>query len=89
MLVSCVLVVGTLCCHGMPTIARQGGHGVDSVRVGRWSNVMFSDASEFVLDFHDGQQKVGRRTGERYQPPAMIARDLLRRWKCHALEKEG
>ena len=39
---------------------------------------MFSDESKFVVDFHDGRQWVWRRTGERYQPPAMIAcnRDL-------------
>ena len=34
MLLSCVLVVQTLCCHGMPIIPRQGKYGVDSVRGG-------------------------------------------------------
>ena len=34
MLLSCVLVIRTLCCLVMPTIARQEGYGVASVRGG-------------------------------------------------------
>ena len=41
----------------------------------QWSNVVFSDESKFVLDFHDGRQRVWSRTWERYQPRAMIAHD--------------
>ena len=39
------------------------------------SNVLFSDEWKFGLSFHEGRQRVLRRTGERYQPPSMIAHD--------------
>ena len=38
-----------------------------------WSGVMFSDELKLVLGRRDGRQRVWRRTGDRYQPPAMIA----------------
>ena len=43
--------------------------------VAQWSNVIFSDMLKFILDFHDGQQRVWCWTGKHYQPPAMIAHD--------------
>ena len=81
MLLHCRLINWTLCCHLMPTIARQGGYGVYSYQrwsVTQWSNVMFLDKSKFVLDFHNGQQRVWQWTGEHYQPPAMIAHNHYR-----------
>ena len=36
---------------------------------------MFSDELKFDLDFHDRWPRLWHRTGERYQPPAMIAHD--------------
>ena len=39
---------------------------------------MFSEESKFVLDFHDGRQRVWRRIEKRSQPPAMMAQDRYR-----------
>ena len=76
MLLSCMLAVWTLYCHLMPAITRQGGYVVDSIRVGLSHNgLMFSNESKFVVDFHDGWQRVWHQSGEHSQPPAVIAHD--------------
>ena len=66
MSLSCELVVPTLCCYWMPTIARQGGYGVDPVRGGLSHSglIYFSDVSKFVLAVHDGWQRVWHRSGQ-------------------------
>ena len=85
MLLSCVLFVRTSCCHWMPTITRQGGYGGQLRQrwtVARWSNLMFSDVSKFVLDFHYGRKSVCREL-ETLQTYSHDRTRPLWRWKCH------
>ena len=72
MLLSCLLIIWKLYCLWMPTMTRQRGYGVNSVR-----------DSEFVLNFHIWWHQ----TGEHYQSIQDCTR-LLWTWKCHGLGRD-
>ena len=41
----------------------------------QWSQVLFTDESRFTLSFHDGRNRVWRRTGERHQDATIVEHD--------------
>ena len=41
----------------------------------QWSQVLFTDESRFTLSFHDGRNRVWRRTGERHHDATIVEHD--------------